>query len=134
MSLISDREPEIRVDDANRKVTFRWALRRVEDATDPGLLVVQLTVRHDQSGKRYYAELRNATLTDQGFVVERFALNDPVWSRRLDVGRYWKRGMRTFADRVLAELRRVDAAGEEDLHVDLAGEDQPSPAEADTSP
>jgi len=133
MSVINEREPAISVNDDERRVTYRWKLRRIEDGADSGLLVVQLTVRHDPSGKRYYAVLRNATLTDSGFQVEKFGLGDPVWSRQEEVARYSRRGLRAFAARALAELRRVDAAGEEDLHVDLTSDDQPSPTEADAS-
>ncbi len=133
MSLISDREPTIRVNDADRRLVYRWTLRRIEEGSDPGMLLVQLKVQHDRTGKRYYAELRNATLTDTNFLVESFGWNDPVWSRDEFVARYAKTGLRAFADRTFAELRRADAAGE-DLHVDLTSDDRPSPPEVDTTP
>jgi hypothetical protein len=120
MSLIADREPTVLEDDVRRRVVYRWTVRRIEDGSAPGTLVVNLTVWHDKAGKAFQAELRNATVDVRGVSVEAFWADEEVWSRREPVGRYSKTRLAGFAAKTLAELRRADADGE-DLFVDLAG-------------
>jgi len=119
MSLLSTREPTVLIDAIERRIIYRWEVRRVDDGKDPGLLVVRLRVHHIGWRKEYAAELRNATEADSGFTVESFALSDPVWSRREPAARYSRRRLPEFAAEALAALRDADAAGQP-LHVDLA--------------
>jgi len=119
MSLITDREPKLFVNDADRRLTYQWTVRRVNEDTDPATLLVNLTIRHFGSSKEYYAELRNETETDRGVGITKFGMHDPVWQRRQPVARYSRKGLRAFAEQTLAALRQADAAGEA-LYVDLA--------------
>jgi hypothetical protein len=119
MSLLTTQEPTLLIRLAERRLTYRWTVRRTDAPPDPGRLVVQLTVRHDRSARRYYAELRNATITDQDHEVMTFAVDDPVWTRQRATARYAKSDLQAFAQDVLAELRADDSDGV-DLHVDLA--------------
>jgi hypothetical protein len=119
MSLLTDAEPKVLFHQADRRLTYRWVVRRVDEDTDPATLVVSLTVRHDPSAKEFYAVLRNATETDRGISIERFGVSDPVWRRRQPVARYSRTGLRGFAAQTLAALRQADADGDE-LYVDLS--------------
>ncbi|KPM50248.1 hypothetical protein ACG83_41245 [Frankia sp. R43] len=132
MSLITEREPTLLVNDADRRLTYRWVVRRVDEDTDPATLVVNLKIRHHGPSKEYYAELRNETETDRGIGIEKFGWNDPVWHRRKPVARYSRKGLRAFAEQTLAALRLADAAGEP-LHVDLV-ETPPAADASDTFP
>ncbi len=132
MSLITEREPTLLVNDADRRLTYRWVVRRVDEDTDPATLVVNLKIRHHGASKEYYAELRNETETDRGVGIEKFGWNDPVWHRRQPVPRYFRKGLRAFAEQTLAALRQADTAGEP-LHVDLL-DTPPADAASDTSP
>ena len=118
MSLLSTGEPTVVIEEAERRITYRWEVRRVEDRRDSGLLVVRLRVHHFGSSKQYSAALRNATETDSGFTVESFGLRDPVWNRSEKAARYSRRRLREFAEETLVALRDADTTGEE-LHVDL---------------
>ncbi|CUU61010.1 hypothetical protein Ga0074812_15235 [Parafrankia irregularis] len=118
MSLITEREPTLLVNDADRRLTYRWVVRRVDEDTDPATLVVNLKIRHHGTSKEYYAELRNETETDRGIGIEKFGWNDPVWHRRQPVARYSRKSLRTFGEQTLAALRQADISGQP-LHVDL---------------
>src|SRR5262245_43264321 len=130
MSLITDRAPKLFVNEANRRLTYQWTVRRVEEAPTPGTLLVNLTIRHVGSSKKYYAELRNETETDHGVGSTKYGIHDPVWQRHEPVARYSRKGLRAFAQQTLTALRHSDAVGEP-LHVDLA--ELPPPA-ASTPP
>jgi len=130
MSLITDREPKLFVNEANRRLTYQWAVRRVDEPPTPGTLLVNLTISHVGSSKEYYAELRNETETDHGVGITKYGVHDPVWQRHEPVARYSRTGLRAFAQQTLTALRHADAAGEP-LHVDLA---EMPPAVASTPP
>ncbi|ONH25197.1 hypothetical protein [Pseudofrankia asymbiotica] len=132
MSLIADREPKLFVNDADRRLTYQWTVRRVEEARTPGTLLVNLTIRHFGSSKEYYAELRNETETDHGIGITKYGMNDPVWHRREPVARYSRKGLRAFAEQTLAALRQADTTGEP-LYVDLA-DTPPADAASEASP
>ncbi|WP_055752661.1 MULTISPECIES: hypothetical protein [unclassified Frankia] len=132
MSLITEREPKLFVNEANRRLTYQWTVRRVDEDTDPATLLVNLTIRHFGSSKEYYAELRNETETDRGVGITKYGMHDPVWHRRQPVARYSRKGLRAFAEQTLTALRQADTAGEP-LHVDLV-DTPPADAARDTHP